>query len=655
MCFACKKYYYSYYSDTEFDCRIFHYCKKNGFKFTFICPGSAVFNQKELTCDSRDSRNSERMCRSSANYYFLNSMLYSKDKSPLPQLLMGQHEHIASASSLSPEVESISSEAITNGDEMESASEDALADADTFGKWVTYISTVPLPTVMSSSSSSTFSEKRGGSLKSRTKPKRNRVHFDESSAVLVSASSSSKLPMLKMSAGKRKLERHSSELSVIHSPSSSFSSILPDFLLTSPSPPVEQIDTPRWFPEKQQGNASATDFSEHLKSESVNKYSVDGESLKDTIITATVSTAQSPTDRLKAPSEVNEVVIGNAIDESPLNSPVSAVGGPSKEVLLFPGQAVNRQPFLHQQGGPQTQIQASAKPGRQQQQQHSPFQVDWDDDDQLLVNQFHKLQNSKGLVNGNGNNNEGGSMSNGIIRGPVNEETVNYLYGKPMEPLPTVQFSPVDFESLLEKLPQHPIHTLPLMSPSFMELPYHHHHHQQQMMAHFGQFAPSDGALMPKTPKAKHSPKSQFKVLFGNLVRGASGGGHTKINRRRWSGGRTGGAEEEASTLPLIWPLMMSPMMVNGGGGNSFKRLDNVRQHRPSYTQLPSSWRQSITHHHLPPVQMIQLQRRTDRGLHQYRASPPPPADWKTSSLVSLLSRRLTSSNRSNNNNRSMF
>lgn len=495
-------------------------------------------------------------------------------------------QHLTAASSLSPQVDTVSTEAI-NGED--SASDDALADTDTFGKWVTYISTgtVPLPTVVSNSLIK-------GKV-ARTKPKRNRVHFDESSALI--STISSRKPNI--SAGKRKLEGHSSELSVVHSSSSS--TLLPDFLLTSPSPPIEQIDTPRWFPEK--GNAS-TDFTEHLNSESVNKYSVDGESLNNAyIVTATVSTTD--TDRVKAPSEVNEVI--NAID-SPLQP-----SGPSK--VLFPGQSVNQKPL---QNRPQTQVHPSTKPLKHQPQQHNPFQVDWDDDDQLLVNEFHK-QNSHGLGN------------NAIIKGPVNEETVNYLYGKPMEPLPAVQFSPVDFESLMEKLPQHPLHTMPIMSPSFMDLPYH----QQQMMANFGQFAPSGQHLPPMNMagKKKHAPKSQFKVLFGNLVRGGSG---NKINRRRWS---TTGQGTDSSSLPFIWPLMS---MVDGGG-NSYKRLENVRQQRPMQTQSPWNNYQSMN---VRPVQVIELQRRTDRGL-QFGA-PSPSSNWK-SSLASLLS-RLT-----NNHNRPMF
>ena len=659
----------SYYSDPEFDCRIFHYCKRNGFKFTFICPGSAVFNQKELTCDSSSSssgRNSERTCRSSVNYYFLNSVLYSKDGSAaaaaVPQL---KHLQQLASASPSPSPSSSTLEQIST----EAVNEDATADGhfsdDSFGKWVTYISTtgsVPLPTVLSSSN---------GISSVKGKPKRNRVRFEETPHLtLLPDSSSRKLGLQHFSdlmhssnpAKQRKLDRHSSELSVLHGspPSFASSSSLPDFLLTSPSPPMEQIDTPRWFPEK-----NTTDLlTEHQNSEnSVNKYTVDsgdgGDGIKPNsnnyILTATVSTTSTTTSedhRLKAPSEVNEVV--NAIDASL----------PSK--VLFPGQPANR---------PRLQTPSSTKPPKQS---PNPFHVDWDDDDQLLVEEFHKRQQQQQQQNGKVNLGLGGLGSESVVhsntmailgnKGPSSEqeETANYLFGKPMEPLPpAIQFSPVDFETLLEKIPQQ-LHTLPVGGGGAPFMDYH----QQQMMAHFGQFAPPLTHLSPEAlqmvnqmagvsssaKSKKHQPhKSQFKVLFGNLVRGGGAGHHHQIGRRRWSPGQDG---QQVSPLPFIWPLVSSMF----DGGNSFQ--DNARHRRRSHhhrPRQPSYYPISSWSYHQPssvnvrPVQMFEvLQRRTDRNSqqqqqHQQNFAPHPPG-WK-SSLITLLS-RITNRNSPNSPNR---
>ncbi|KAI1280306.1 Hypoxanthine-guanine phosphoribosyltransferase [Halotydeus destructor] len=49
--FNCKGRAEGYYADTDFDCEVFHYCKTNGFRFTFICPPKSKFNQKQMTCD----------------------------------------------------------------------------------------------------------------------------------------------------------------------------------------------------------------------------------------------------------------------------------------------------------------------------------------------------------------------------------------------------------------------------------------------------------------------------------------------------------------------------------------------------------------------------------------------------------------------------
>ena len=49
--FICKGRSEGYYADVDFDCEVFHYCKTNGFRFTFVCPPNSKFNQKQMTCD----------------------------------------------------------------------------------------------------------------------------------------------------------------------------------------------------------------------------------------------------------------------------------------------------------------------------------------------------------------------------------------------------------------------------------------------------------------------------------------------------------------------------------------------------------------------------------------------------------------------------
>lgn len=78
-----------YYADVEFGCRIFHYCKRNVVKYTFTCPGTSIFNQKELACENFDrnldlnhlvsnhSLRRKRSCDDSERYYFINSLLYN--------------------------------------------------------------------------------------------------------------------------------------------------------------------------------------------------------------------------------------------------------------------------------------------------------------------------------------------------------------------------------------------------------------------------------------------------------------------------------------------------------------------------------------------------------------------------------------------------
>ena len=62
--FVCKGKSEGYYADTDFDCEVFHYCKTNGFRFTFVCPRGSKFNQRQMTCDYDAKHN---VCSSSSD------------------------------------------------------------------------------------------------------------------------------------------------------------------------------------------------------------------------------------------------------------------------------------------------------------------------------------------------------------------------------------------------------------------------------------------------------------------------------------------------------------------------------------------------------------------------------------------------------------
>ena len=36
--FDCKDRKEGYYADPDFNCEVFHYCKRNGYRFTLVCP-----------------------------------------------------------------------------------------------------------------------------------------------------------------------------------------------------------------------------------------------------------------------------------------------------------------------------------------------------------------------------------------------------------------------------------------------------------------------------------------------------------------------------------------------------------------------------------------------------------------------------------------
>lgn len=526
--FNCTNRNEGYYSDSDFDCKVFHYCKKNGVKFTFICPGNAVFSQEELTCDST-VRDAESACRSSEDFYFLNTVLY----------------HPKGQESIAELTATVPSSLKTFKD-----SEKNEGDSD-FEKWVTYIATGSV----ASASRAVNSDN----------PMPSKVHFQmpiEAQPAMQQVKFITNFPRSYTTQNPvANIDSRPSELSIMHSPT------VPDFLLTSPSPPIEQIDTPRWYLSKNVSN----DFVEQISSESINKYS---QASANSYVATDTETSLWGDETIGNPKEVTEVA--NSIDKG--------ISSPTK---------------VYKTTRPPLKAHLSENQPAKHKISH-PFQVDWDDDDRMLVEEFHSKHNKVPQ----------------ILRAPVNEEGLNYLYGKPSEPLPSehIHFSPVEFESVLSKIPQD-LHTLPIISAA----PTLNMDHQQQMMAQFGHFdslTPSMSSeslqlvnsMASSTDTAsstRYRPKSQMKVLFGNLV----GGGH-KMGRRRWL--------NRKGQLPFIWPLAMD---------NFRRRQENVAHlMRPqrSYANLPWRVEQTLSPNSMP-LQFIQIDRRSDKDGHSRATSKKFP------------------------------
>ena len=76
--FDCSNRSEGYYADIDLNCRTFHYCKQEQRQFTFNCPGSSQFNQKELTCENNNFENdSNEICQNSTKFFFINQILYN--------------------------------------------------------------------------------------------------------------------------------------------------------------------------------------------------------------------------------------------------------------------------------------------------------------------------------------------------------------------------------------------------------------------------------------------------------------------------------------------------------------------------------------------------------------------------------------------------
>ncbi|CAN7939289.1 unnamed protein product [Ixodes hexagonus] len=68
--FACHGRSEGYYADVQLRCEVFHYCKPDGVRFSFVCPPKSSFNQKLLICDYDPAAVS--MCPDSDLFFHLN-------------------------------------------------------------------------------------------------------------------------------------------------------------------------------------------------------------------------------------------------------------------------------------------------------------------------------------------------------------------------------------------------------------------------------------------------------------------------------------------------------------------------------------------------------------------------------------------------------
>ena len=99
MRFNCTGRPESYYADPDFNCEVFHYCKTNGFRFTFICPPKSQFNQKQMTCDY--DKPGDNLCSDNLNSVAANNTVSLDDihsVSLKPQWLNG-NENLTTANS----------------------------------------------------------------------------------------------------------------------------------------------------------------------------------------------------------------------------------------------------------------------------------------------------------------------------------------------------------------------------------------------------------------------------------------------------------------------------------------------------------------------------------------------------------------------------
>lgn len=91
--FDCTGRLEGYYADLQFGCEVFHYCKKEGKRFSFICPPNSTFNQKLMICDYE--KMAKASCLDSPHFFHLNKQLYGiKQRYKFPEYATSESQNI---------------------------------------------------------------------------------------------------------------------------------------------------------------------------------------------------------------------------------------------------------------------------------------------------------------------------------------------------------------------------------------------------------------------------------------------------------------------------------------------------------------------------------------------------------------------------------
>ncbi|XP_018496431.1 mucin-5AC-like [Galendromus occidentalis] len=107
--FDCHGRLEGYYADLQFGCEVFHYCKKEGKRFSFICPPNSTFNQKLMICDY--DKIAKDTCVDSPNFFHLNKQLYGiKQKYKFPEYATSESQNIEQTVSATEATTSVSFE-----------------------------------------------------------------------------------------------------------------------------------------------------------------------------------------------------------------------------------------------------------------------------------------------------------------------------------------------------------------------------------------------------------------------------------------------------------------------------------------------------------------------------------------------------------------
>ncbi|KAK3882302.1 hypothetical protein Pcinc_013295 [Petrolisthes cinctipes] len=83
--FSCGDKEVGYYADVEYDCQVYHVCREDRQRVTFLCPNGTIFNQRILACDWWF----DVQCVTITTQYHVNSQGIQSQKHPQhqPQLI----------------------------------------------------------------------------------------------------------------------------------------------------------------------------------------------------------------------------------------------------------------------------------------------------------------------------------------------------------------------------------------------------------------------------------------------------------------------------------------------------------------------------------------------------------------------------------------